>query len=104
MRLRPETSKTRYPVFRRLSYERTLVAASTRIAHSGVTTRANEVVQFRKLYDECIPIVSIKRPLLQVFLNECRFERQIRLFLRMRSVDWHMAMQDETDIMFLESR
>ena len=72
--VRPGTNENCYPVFRRLSNERTLVTTSTGIAHDGMTTGSNEVVQFRKLYDERIPVVFIKRSFFQVVLNECRFE------------------------------
>jgi hypothetical protein len=59
-----------HPVLGRLANKGALVATRTGITLDGVSSGSNEIVQFRELDDEGIPVVLVERLLLQVILNE----------------------------------
>ena len=62
-----------HPVFSSLTNKSTLAPTSTRISLDRVSSRPNQIIQLRQLYNETIPVVFVERTLFKVILNECRF-------------------------------
>lgn len=72
-----------HPILGGLAHECTLITTCTGIALHRMATGADEVIQLGELHYEAIPIVLVKRTLLQISMNECGFQRATCLFLCM---------------------
>lgn len=75
-----------HPILRRLSDKRALITARTGITLHRVPTSAHEIIEFRKLDDEGVPIVLVERSLIQVVLDKRRLESKVGHFLMMMSI------------------
>jgi hypothetical protein len=71
-----------YPVLCCLPYKRALGPASGGIALHRMATSTNKVIQAGEFDDDCIPVILIKRALLEVVLNERLGKGSWGLFLQ----------------------
>ena len=69
------------PILGRLSNESTLTTSSRGIPFDWMTTSSDEIIKFREFNDEPIIVELIKRPFLEVFLNESGLQRPASSFL-----------------------
>lgn len=69
------------PVLGRLADKGALTSTSGRVALNRVAPRPDEIVEFRELHNDRIPIVLVERTLLEVLLNERGLEWYLGLFL-----------------------
>lgn len=69
------------PILGCLSNESTLATPSRSIPLDWMTAGSDEIIEFRKLDDDSIIVELIKRPFLEVFLNESGFQGPMGSFL-----------------------
>lgn len=69
------------PILGRLSNESTLTTPRRGIPFDWMAAGSDEVIEFRKFDDDSIVVELIKRPFLEVFLNECGFQGPMSSFL-----------------------